>query len=107
MTSTSRPTNPQGSVPGQPRRRPPVPTVADIVRAVTTGEPKVRITAYDGSDVGPAEATIGLHVASERGLSYLLTAPGDLGMARAYVSGDLEVRGTHPGDPYEALRQLT
>ncbi|MFF5232624.1 class I SAM-dependent methyltransferase [Dactylosporangium sp. NPDC000521] len=83
-----------------------MPTVAEIVRAVTSGEPAVRITAYDGSAVGPVTASIGLHVASERGLTYLLTAPGDLGMARAYVSGDLELRGVHPGDPYEALKAL-
>ncbi|MEV0562558.1 class I SAM-dependent methyltransferase [Dactylosporangium sp. NPDC050588] len=89
-----------------PRQRPPMPTVAEIVRAVTSGEPAVRITAYDGSAVGPDTAPIGLHVASERGLTYLLTAPGDLGMARAYVSGDLELRGVHPGDPYEALKAL-
>jgi len=110
MTITNRPRT-NSSAPGHQgrsgRQRPPVPKVADIVRAVTDGEPAVRITAYDGSAVGPADAPIGLHVVSERGLSYLLTAPGDLGMARAYVSGDLEVRGVHPGDPYEALRQLT
>ena len=79
------------------------PTVADVVRAVTDAEPAVRITAYDGSAVGPRDAGIELRVASERGLSYLITAPGELGMARAYVSGDLELRGAHPGDPYEAL----
>lgn len=28
----------------------------------------------------------------------------DLGIARAYVSGDLSLTGGHPGDPYEALR---
>ena len=33
----------------------------------------------------------------------LMTAPGDLGLARAYVSGDLDLTGVHPGDPYEAL----
>ena len=32
-----------------------------------------------------------------------MTAPGDLGMARAYVSGDLDLHGVHPGDPYDAL----
>jgi cyclopropane-fatty-acyl-phospholipid synthase len=88
------------------RQRPTVPTVADVVRAVTNGEPAVRITAYDGSAVGPPDAGIGLHVASDRGLSYLLTAPGDLGMARAYVTGDLQLKGAHPGDPYDALRLL-
>ena len=42
--------------------------------------------------------------ATERGLAYLLTAPGDLGFARAYVAGDLELDGVHPGDPYDAAR---
>ena len=65
-----------------------------------------RVTGYDGSAVGPADAGITLSIRSERGLSYLLTAPGDLGMARAYVSGDLGLDGVHPGDPYEALRVL-
>ncbi|MET7397611.1 class I SAM-dependent methyltransferase [Dactylosporangium sp. NPDC005572] len=105
MTITNR-SRTYSSTPGG-RRRPPVPKVADIVRAVTAGEPTVRITAYDGSSVGPADARVELHIVSERGLSYLLTAPGDLGMARAYVTGDLEVRGVHPGDPYEALRRLS
>jgi cyclopropane-fatty-acyl-phospholipid synthase len=60
-------------------------------------------TAYDGSSAGPTDTPYGLHLNNERGLRYLLTAPGDLGMARAYVAGDLEVKGVHPGDPYEAL----
>ncbi|MFC8848668.1 MULTISPECIES: class I SAM-dependent methyltransferase [unclassified Micromonospora] len=93
------------SVPPAGGRRP-TPTVADVVRAVTAGALPVRITGYDGSAVGPADAGITLDVRSERGLSYLLTAPGDLGMARAYVSGDLDLGGVHPGDPYEALRVL-
>lgn len=83
--------------------RRPAPTVADVVRALTAGDLPVRIIGYDGSALGPADAGITLEIRSERGLSYLLTAPGDLGMARAYVSGDLALTGVHPGDPYEAL----
>ncbi|MGC5330651.1 class I SAM-dependent methyltransferase [Micromonospora sp. DT62] len=86
--------------------RSPGPTVADVVRALTTGALPVRVTGYDGSAVGPADAGITLSIRSERGLTYLLTAPGDLGMARAYVGGDLALQGVHPGDPYEALRVL-
>jgi cyclopropane-fatty-acyl-phospholipid synthase len=63
-----------------------------------------RFTAYDGSAAGPPDADIRLHLATERGLAYLLTAPGDLGMARAYVMGDLLLEGVHPGDPYDALK---
>jgi cyclopropane-fatty-acyl-phospholipid synthase len=78
--------------------------VADLIAAITSGEPPLRITAYDGSALGPADSTITLHLSNERGLRYLLTAPGEFGMARAYVSGDLELSGVHPGDPYEALK---
>jgi cyclopropane-fatty-acyl-phospholipid synthase len=104
MTTTNRRPTAVGNQ--SHHQRPPVPAVADVVRAVTSSEPGIRITAYDGSAIGSRDAGIELHVASERGLSYLLTAPGDLGMVRAYVSGDLELRGTHPGDPYEMLRLL-
>ena len=41
-----------------------------------------------------------------RGTTYLATAPGELGLARAYVSGDVEPLGVHPGDPYELLKAL-
>ena len=37
----------------------------------------------------------------------MATAPGELGIARAYVSGDLQTYGVHPGDPYELLKTLT
>jgi cyclopropane-fatty-acyl-phospholipid synthase len=71
-------------------------------RLMANGVP-FRFTAYDGSSAGPEDSPIRLHLRNERGLSYLLTAPGDLGMARAYVSGDLDLEGVHPGDPYDAL----
>ena len=66
----------------------------------------VRFTAYDGSATGPDDSAYRLHLATERGLTYLLTAPGDLGFSRAYVAGDLELHGAHPGDPYELLKRV-
>ena len=65
-----------------------------------------RFSAYDGSSAGPEDSPIHLRLLNERGLSYLMTAPGDLGFARAYVSGDLELEGAHPGNPYEAMIAL-
>ena len=67
----------------------------------------LKFTAYDGSSAGPDDAELGLELRSPRGTTYLATAPGDLGMARAYVSGDLEMKGVHLGDPYELLRTLS
>jgi cyclopropane-fatty-acyl-phospholipid synthase len=62
-----------------------------------------RFEAFDGSSAGPTDAPFTLRLLNERGLSYLMTAPGDLGFARAYVAGDLELEGIHPGTPYEAM----
>ena len=81
-------------------------TVGEALTAVMPQGIPFRLTAFDGSSAGPPDAAIRLHLANERGLSYLLTAPGDLGMARAYVSGDLRIEGAHPGDPYDVMRVL-
>lgn len=80
--------------------------IGDAFGALLRDGMPVRFTAYDGSGAGPRDADIHLELLNERGLSYMLTAPGDLGMARAYVQGDLALHGVHPGDPYEALRLL-
>ncbi|HET6152163.1 MAG TPA: cyclopropane-fatty-acyl-phospholipid synthase family protein [Marmoricola sp.] len=84
----------------------PTTTIADAFSALLIGDIPFRFTAYDGSSAGPADAPYGLHLKNERGLSYLVTAPGDLGLARAYVMGDLEIIGAHQGDPYEALMHV-
>lgn len=51
-----------------------------------------RITFWDGSEL-PATTSGGptIHARSPRAIAYLLTAPGELGLGRAYVSGELEV----------------
>ena len=78
---------------------------AAVERLMRDGMP-LRLEAFDGSVAGPADAEVTLELRTERGLAYLVTAPGDLGLARAYVAGDLVVRGVHPGDPYDAMRSL-
>jgi cyclopropane-fatty-acyl-phospholipid synthase len=70
------------------------------------GQQPLKFTAYDGSSAGPEDAELGVDLLTPRGTTYLVTAPGELGMARAYVSGDLELRGVHPGDPYPLLKVL-
>ncbi len=80
--------------------------VGDLLEAVMPDGVPFAFKAYDGSTAGPPDSPISLELLNERGLDYLLTAPGDLGMARAYVSGDLVVTGMHPGDPYEGLRLM-
>ncbi len=77
--------------------------IADAMARLMRDELPLRFTAYDGSAAGPTDVSVGIDLRTERGLSYLMTAPGDLGLARAYVSGDLDLTGVHPGDPYDAL----
>ena len=80
--------------------------IADVVADLTRGGMPLRFTAYDGSAAGPEDAEIALELVNQRGLQYLVTAPGDLGLARAYVAGDLVVHGAHPGNPYEVMQKL-
>ncbi len=78
--------------------------IADAVSSLFRGGMPLRFSAYDGSAAGPHNASLGLSLRNHRGLAHMLTAPGELGMARAYLSGDLEMQGVHPGDPYEVLK---
>ena len=73
-------------------------SVAALISRALAGAP-VAVSAYDGSSAGPADATVRLVLHSPKALSYLITAPSQLGLARAYVSGELEIQG----DPYAAL----
>ena len=61
----------------------------------------VRIRAWDGSETGPPGAPV-LVVRHRRALRRLLCKPGELGLARAWVAGELDVEG----DLYEALDRL-
>lgn len=82
-------------------------SLAEILEILAAGSLPLKFTAYDGSSAGPEDATLGLELKNPRGTTYLATAPGDLGLARAYVSGDLEPHGVHPGDPYPLLCALS
>jgi cyclopropane-fatty-acyl-phospholipid synthase len=68
-------------------------TLAALVEDVLGRDLPVAVTAYDGSRAGPADAPATLSLKSPDALRRILTAPGELGFARAYVAGDLEVEG--------------
>ncbi|MFD6417716.1 class I SAM-dependent methyltransferase [Streptomyces sp. NPDC060194] len=52
----------------------------------------VRVRAWDGSEAGPADAPL-VVVRTPDALRRLLWQPGELGLAEAYVTGDLDVEG--------------
>lgn len=82
-------------------------TLAEILEIFTGGDLPLKFTAYDGSAAGPADAAVGLDLKTPRGTTYLATSPGELGLVRAYVAGDLDITGVHPGDPYDVILALS
>lgn len=53
----------------------------------------VRIEAFDGTAVGPADAKTTVTVNTPDALVRMVMAPGELGLARAYVTGDISISG--------------
>ena len=73
-----------------------------LVEAALGTDLPVRIDCWDGSSAGPPEADVVVRFASRRALRRLIWAPNELGFARCYVSGDIQVEG----DLLEALTRL-
>jgi cyclopropane-fatty-acyl-phospholipid synthase len=80
--------------------------IAPTIASLFPGGLPLRLTAYDGSSAGPADSPYTIELTNPRALSYILTAPGDLGLGRAYVAGDIALHGAHPGNPYEPFSLL-
>jgi cyclopropane-fatty-acyl-phospholipid synthase len=73
--------------------------LAAAIGRLLGGEPPIAVECYDGSRIGPEDAETALVIRSPKALQYAVTAPGELGISRAYVAGELDVRG----DIFEAL----
>lgn len=72
-------------------------TVADIVSSALGGHLEFRVEAYDGSvaeptTVSPANS-LTLKILRRDALTRVATHPGELGLARAYVAGDIDLDG--------------
>ncbi|WP_051683505.1 class I SAM-dependent methyltransferase [Blastococcus sp. URHD0036] len=67
-----------------------------------TDEVPVRLRAWDGSEAGPVGGPV-VVVRSRRALRRLAWAPGELGLGRAFVAGEIDVEG----DLFEALAAFT
>lgn len=77
--------------------------LAPLVHEVIGSPGGLGVEAYDGSRAGPADdgAPV-LVIRSPDAVARVVTRPGELGLARAWVAGDLDVRG----DLYAAIEQL-
>ena len=74
-----------------------------VAEALAQVVPGVRFEAYDGSRAGEGE--VGLQVRNRRALAHLVSAPGELGFARAYVSGELDLDAPSHLDALRALQR--
>jgi cyclopropane-fatty-acyl-phospholipid synthase len=72
--------------------------VGDVLRTLLGDDPRIRIRLWDGSVLGGPSGTE-LVVRSPDAFRRLLYAPGELGLGRAYVAGDIDV----DGDMFDAL----
>jgi cyclopropane-fatty-acyl-phospholipid synthase len=75
--------------------------VEPLLAATVGAPPPVRFVFWDGSIAGP-DGEVAVHVDSPMAIQRMVWAPGQLGLARAYVAGDLDVRG----DVFRVLRAL-
>lgn len=61
---------------------------------------RLQVRAYDGTELGPTDAKAAIVIHSPDALRRILTRPGELGFARAYVAGDIDI----DGDIFELFR---
>ncbi|HEX9531048.1 MAG TPA: cyclopropane-fatty-acyl-phospholipid synthase family protein, partial [Acidimicrobiales bacterium] len=77
--------------------------LAEVFEAIAGPDAPVEFRAYDGSVCGAPGSDVKITIRSPVAVSYLAQAPGALGLARAYVSGHLDV----DGDMYITLSRLS
>lgn len=84
----------------QPSGRSPSPTTSPSAAEVAApvidamiGELPVRLEFWDGSAIGPEDGPGTIRLRTSDALRRILWAPGELGVARAFVAGDLDVEG--------------
>ena len=79
------------------------PRLAEVLSVVLgTAEIPVRLKAWDGTEAGPAGAPV-IEFRSRRALRRMLWSPGQLGLSRAYVAGDIDA----PGDVFASFSALS
>jgi cyclopropane-fatty-acyl-phospholipid synthase len=67
--------------------------LAPLLSRLLGDDAPLHITFWDGSSFGPDDAAARVVMRSPRALQRIIRAPGELGLGRAYVSGDLDIEG--------------
>ena len=91
-----------GEAVARPAGRNAAEALAPVLAAFFPNGVPISFHFWDGSEIGPTGGPGTAHVGSPDALRHLLWAPGDLGLGRAYVAGDLDF----DGDLFTMLRLL-
>lgn len=67
--------------------------IAEAIALVLGPDSRVAVRAYDNSEAGPTDPLATMVLRNPTALQYMVTAPSDLGLARAYVTGAIDVEG--------------
>ena len=67
--------------------------IASFVVDALGGTASFYIEAFDGSTAGSPDLPLRVRIVRKEGLVRVLTRPGELGLARAYVAGDIDLDG--------------
>src|SRR4029450_12056517 len=71
-----------------------------LLGEVLGADSPVAVRAYDGTEFGPVDAKATIVIRSPDALRRIITRPGELRFARAYLAGDIDIEG----DIYEVFR---
>ena len=68
--------------------------VQDLITSLIGENPPVRVTAYDGTDMGPADAATHIDILSKDAIQRIIAARGqEIGFSRAIIAGEIEIHG--------------
>jgi cyclopropane-fatty-acyl-phospholipid synthase len=75
---------------------------APLLHRLFNGVPPVRVVFWDQSSIGPKSGPGSVVIRSPRALTRLIWSPNEVGLARAFIEGEIDLEG----DLYDMLRAL-
>ncbi len=68
-------------------------TLGTLIESLLGSDLPVALRAYDGTVLGPPDSAATVVIRSPQALARIVQAPGELGLGRAYVAGEIDVEG--------------
>ena len=68
-------------------------SLAQLIFDALGQPPRIAVTAFDDSYAGPADAAFTIRITNPDAIRRIVTRPGELGLSRAYIAGDIDGDG--------------